>query len=91
MADHQPEVSGSNGAYAQAFSLFNCGIAGGTMVGPLWMGFAVAYRGWALATLTLGLLALSAIVPVAIFIGSDDGPQGSDSEDYERSEPGREA
>ena len=63
-----PEKNGSRGPFAQAFALFNCGIAGGTVLGPLWMGFAVPSLGWPSATLILGILALLACVPVLLFL-----------------------
>jgi hypothetical protein len=39
-------VTGDNrDAYAQAFALFNCGIASGTVLGPLWMS-SMSILGW---------------------------------------------
>ena len=67
MEKANPGSMGANGAYAQTFSLYNAGIAAGTVVGPLWMSYAVPQQGWATATTVLGALTLSAAVPAFIF------------------------
>lgn len=64
IAEEQPELSGAAGAYGQVFSLLNCGIAGGVLLGPslagfLYETFACKVRGW-----TLAALSVLAIVPV---------------------------
>ena len=60
----------SRGAYAQAFALFNCGIASGTVLGPLWMS-STSDWGWQVATIALGILSLSASLPIAVFYTED--------------------
>ena len=60
-------VTGDNrGAYAQAFALFNCGIAGGTVLGPLWIS-SMSDLGWQATTIALGILSLSAGLPITVF------------------------
>ena len=76
MAVKHPDMNGRTGSYAQAFALFNCGIASGVVLGPLWMGFAVPDLGWMVATMTLGVLALLVCIPVLLFLG-DHGSAGT--------------
>ncbi|KAK6412573.1 hypothetical protein LTR95_017953 [Oleoguttula sp. CCFEE 5521] len=54
-ARHPPGYFGKNGAFAQAYSLFNMAWAGGCLVGPLLAGLVVNASGWPLATLILGV------------------------------------
>ncbi|KAF2466259.1 MFS general substrate transporter [Lindgomyces ingoldianus] len=54
------------GMYAQSFALFNCGIAGGRVIGPLWVSAASRF-GWQVVTALMGGLALSACVSIAMF------------------------
>jgi MFS family permease len=60
---------GENGAYAQAYSLFNIAWAAGCMIGPLLAGIAVDFKGWPVATLALGCVSFLTAVPVAIWTG----------------------
>ncbi|KAK5171036.1 uncharacterized protein LTR77_004180 [Saxophila tyrrhenica] len=60
---------GRNGAYAQAYSLFNMGFAAGTMFGPLLGGLVNQSQGWGTATLILGLVSGVTAIPVAIWTG----------------------
>ncbi|KJX98813.1 MFS transporter like protein [Zymoseptoria brevis] len=60
---------GRNGAYAQAYSLFNVAWAAGSMIGPLLAGLIVEAHGWSLATLILGIVSLVTAVPTAIWTG----------------------
>ena len=60
---------GKNGAYAQAYSLFNMAWAGGCMVGPLLAGLVVNSEGWPTATLILGCVSAFTVVPVVIWTG----------------------
>ena len=60
---------GENGAYAQAYSLFNMAWAGGCMVGPLLAGLVVNSRGWPTATLILGCVSAFTVLPVVVWTG----------------------
>jgi len=62
---------GDNGAYAQAYSLFNIAWAAGCMVGPLLAGMIVDSKGWSTATLVLGCISLNTAVPVVIWTGGN--------------------
>lgn len=64
-----PGFFGKNGAYAQAYSLFNVAFAAGTMIGPLLGGLVNQSQGWGTATLILGLVSGVSGVPVAIWTG----------------------
>ncbi|THY43195.1 MFS general substrate transporter [Aureobasidium pullulans] len=60
---------GRNGAFGQAFGLFNMAYAAGTMVGPILAGFIKEKDGWGTATLVLGCLSLITTVPTLIWCG----------------------
>lgn len=60
---------GKNGAYAQAYSLFNIAWAAGSMVGPLLAGLVVNARGWPTATLILGCVSVFTALPTAVWTG----------------------
>ena len=60
---------GKNGAYAQAYSLFNMAWAAGCMVGPLLAGLVVNSEGWPTATLILGCVSIFTALPVVIWTG----------------------
>ncbi|KAM0720619.1 hypothetical protein Q7P37_004756 [Cladosporium fusiforme] len=60
---------GKNGAYAQAYSLFNIAWAAGSMVGPLLAGLVVEARGWPTATLILGCVSVYTALPTAVWTG----------------------
>jgi MFS family permease len=60
---------GKNGAYAQAYSLFNMAWAAGCMVGPLLAGLIVNSKGWPMATLILGCVSVVTAVPVVVWTG----------------------
>jgi len=68
---------GKQGAYAQAYGLFNMAFAGGCMVGPLWAGLVFAHAGW--GTMTWSLAILSAFTAVVAFgwVGGYAGKQGT--------------
>ena len=68
-AHHPPGHFGKNGAYAQAYSLFNVAWAAGCMIGPLLAGLVNQAHGWGTATLILGLISLFTVVPTAIWTG----------------------
>ncbi|GAB7364646.1 hypothetical protein MBLNU230_g5449t1 [Neophaeotheca triangularis] len=78
-----PGFFGKNGAYAQAYGLFNMGFAAGSLVGPLVAGMVVQAHGWGLATLILGILSIVTAVPVVIWTGgSIRKKRGSDREAF---------
>lgn len=60
---------GKNGAYAQAYSLFNVAWAGGFLIGPLLAGLTVQASGWPTSTLILGCISFATAIPVAIWTG----------------------
>jgi len=60
---------GKNGAYAQAYSLFNVAWAAGCMVGPLLAGLVVNSQGWPTATLILGCVSAFTVLPVVVWTG----------------------
>jgi MFS family permease len=60
---------GENGAYAQAYSLFNMAWAAGCMIGPLLAGLVVNSEGWPTATLILGCVSIFTALPVVIWTG----------------------
>ncbi|WPH04986.1 Hypothetical protein R9X50_00788400 [Acrodontium crateriforme] len=64
-----PGFFGENGAYAQAYSLFNMSWAAGSMIGPLLGGLVTERAGWRTATLILGIISLATSVPTAIWTG----------------------
>ena len=66
-----PGGFGPNGAYAQAYGLFNMAFAGGTLVGPIWGGFIERSAGWGTMTWTLGLISVCSALPAvsAVFFG----------------------
>ena len=66
---------GRNGAYAQAYSLFNMAWAGGCMVGPLLAGLVVNAEGWPTATLILGCVSAFTVVPVVVWTGGRWGKE----------------
>ncbi|PPJ58138.1 hypothetical protein CBER1_02566 [Cercospora berteroae] len=60
---------GKNGAYAQAYGLFNMAWAAGSMIGPLLAGLVVEARGWGTAVLILGCVSIVTALPTAIWTG----------------------
>lgn len=69
-AQRRPEgFFGKNGAYAQAYSLFNMAWAGGCLVGPLLSGLVTQKQGWSVATLILGCVSIFTAVPTAVWTG----------------------
>lgn len=65
----RPGIFGKQGAYAQAYALFNISFAGGCLLGPIWGGFVKARAGWATMTWTLGLLSAVTTVPTLLWVG----------------------
>jgi len=64
-----PGAFGRNGAYAQAYALFNMAWAGGTLIGPIWGGLMQQDLGWGTEGWTLGLLCAFTAVVCAAMIG----------------------
>ncbi|KAF2494284.1 MFS general substrate transporter [Lophium mytilinum] len=60
---------GAQGAYAQAYGLFNMAFAAGCLVGPVWAGFVREGEGWAVMGWTLGLLSGVTAVPTFLWMG----------------------
>ncbi|KAK4539733.1 hypothetical protein LTR36_010386 [Oleoguttula mirabilis] len=66
---HPPGFFGKNGAYAQAYSLFNMAWAGGCLVGPLLAGLVNQRAGWAVTVLILGIGSVVTAIPTAVWTG----------------------
>lgn len=64
-----PGLFGKQGAYAQAYGLFNTAFATGALVGPLWAGFVEQKAGWGTMAWSLGLLSALSAVPTVIWMG----------------------
>ncbi|KAI6802253.1 MFS general substrate transporter [Hortaea werneckii] len=64
-----PGFFGKNGAYAQAYSLFNMAWAAGSMVGPLLAGLVKQRAGWDVTTLILGIVSIVTAIPAVIWTG----------------------
>jgi MFS family permease len=64
-----PGFFGKNGAYAQAYGLFNMAWAAGSMIGPLLAGFVRDAYGWPTATLILGCVSIFTAFPTAVWTG----------------------
>ncbi|KAL8909536.1 MAG: hypothetical protein Q9171_005015 [Xanthocarpia ochracea] len=58
-----PNAFGPGGAYAQAFALFNCSMAAGTLFGPVAAGVIVERHGWGAMTAAMGAFAFSGAIP----------------------------
>lgn len=65
----QPGIYGVNGAYGQAYSIFNVAWASGALVGPVWAGYVEAAGGWGTMTWSLGAFSAVSAIPVALFTG----------------------
>ncbi|KAK3674180.1 hypothetical protein LTR78_006027 [Recurvomyces mirabilis] len=66
---HPPGFFGKNGAYAQAYSLFNMAWAAGCFIGPLMGGLINQRAGWGTSTLVLGCLSIFTALPTAVWTG----------------------
>ena len=64
-----PGFFGKNGAYAQAYGLFNMAWACGSMIGPLLGGLVNQHQGWPTAVLILGCVSFFTALPTAIWTG----------------------
>lgn len=81
---------GKNGAYAQAYSLFNVAWAGGCMVGPLLAGLVVNAEGWPTATLILGCVSAFTVLPVVVWTGGRWGKERKNGRKWGEKEKGQE-
>lgn len=57
-------IESPSGSYGQAFSLLNCGISAGVMVGPALAGFLYETFGWEVMAWNLTVMSLSAVIPI---------------------------
>ncbi|KAL8826460.1 MAG: hypothetical protein Q9170_007393 [Blastenia crenularia] len=64
-----PDAFGPGGAYAQAFALFNCAMAAGTLFGPVVAGSLVDNHGWGVMTAAMGAFAFSGAIPAFFYTG----------------------
>lgn len=64
MSETQDSIFGPGGAYAQAYGLFNCAQACGTMVGPAFAGLVYAKAGWTAAVCALAGFCASGAVGI---------------------------
>lgn len=64
-----PGFFGKNGAYAQAFSLFNMAWAAGCFLGPLLSGLVNQAKGWGTTTLILGCISFFTAAPTLYWTG----------------------
>ena len=64
-----PGRYGSTGAYAQAYGLFVMAFATGTLVGPIWAGYARDGAGWGTMCWSLALFSLAGAAPCVIWTG----------------------
>lgn len=62
--EENPALLGSAGAYAQAYSMFNGGLAAGMLAGPPWAGFIYSKTNWATMNGTLAVICVLGTVPV---------------------------
>lgn len=60
---------GKNGAFAQAYSLFNMAWASGSMIGPLVGGLTNGERGWGTSTAILGAISVGTAIPAVLWTG----------------------
>lgn len=63
-AQEFPGAMGSSKAYAQAYSLFNCALAGGQFIGPALSGLIYHKTNWAITMGVLAVFCASGAVPV---------------------------
>ncbi|KAL8797641.1 MAG: hypothetical protein Q9182_007144 [Xanthomendoza sp. 2 TL-2023] len=65
----EPDAFGPGGAYAQAFALFNCSMAAGTLFGPVVAGALVDRFDWGTMTAAMGIFAFSGAIPTFYYTG----------------------
>ena len=64
-----PGIFGEQGAYAQAYALFNIAFAGGCLLGPIWGGFVIAKAGWGTLTWSVSVLSAITALPTVLWVG----------------------
>ena len=64
-----PDVFGSCGAYAQAYSLFDAALGLATIVGPAWSGLFLEKTSWQITSGSLAVLCAVGGVPVWAYTG----------------------
>lgn len=62
--EENPGLFQSAGAYAQAYSMFNSGLAAGMMFGPPFASFIYTRTNWAIMNFVLAAICLLGTVPV---------------------------
>ncbi|KAL9579163.1 MAG: hypothetical protein Q9212_005266 [Teloschistes hypoglaucus] len=67
----QPGTMGGSKSYAQAYSLFNCALAGGQLVGPTLAGLLYHQTNWTITVVVLAAFCASGAVPVVCFQSFD--------------------
>jgi MFS family permease len=65
----RPGGFGKQGAYAQAYGIYNCAFSGGLVLGPLWGGFLVRGAGWGTMAWSLGVLSAFTVLPATLWTG----------------------
>ena len=66
-----PGAMESSRSYAQAYSLFNCALAGGQMLGPALAGLLYHQTNWTTTMVVLAAFCASGAVPVVYFQSFD--------------------
>ena len=69
LVEVHPDVFGTRGAYAQAYSLFDTALGVATVVGPTWSGLFFEKTTWQLTSGTLAVLCAVGAVPVWAYTG----------------------
>ncbi|KAL9613687.1 MAG: hypothetical protein Q9167_001764 [Letrouitia subvulpina] len=64
MSTEHETLFGQNGAYAQAYGLFDLALALGQMLGPIFGGFVYEKWGWATAAWSLAAFSASGVIPI---------------------------
>lgn len=64
LGKRSPGTMGSSKSYAQAYSLFNCALAGGQLVGPSLAGLLYDQTNWTVTVGVLAAICASGAVPV---------------------------
>lgn len=64
MSTENENLFGQNGAYAQAYGLFDLALAFGQMLGPTFAGFVYEKWGWRTAACSLAAFSASGVIPI---------------------------
>jgi len=78
----RPGIFGAQTAYATAYSLFNMAMAAATVVGPVLAGAIQERAGVRVVAMVLAVWCASAAVPVAVWLGGEEGKVVEDEEGY---------